>query len=311
MQKNKINTFQYLSLVRYKGLVSILKKYEKENISIILDLEDSAQDLFSKKRTMELKSIGRKGLTYLAEKDLKLKNDIFIRINNIQSKDHIKDLLAIKQACKKGLKFAGIFLPKVSKFGEISNVYKVFKSRKIKMIPIIETNTGLKNLKTILSKDKNKIISHIHYGHFDYCLDQNLWPFPEPYHIEFWNIINPIIETTLIFKRKFIQTPFPLIKNFHLYWSMLKYLNDNYKMNKIETTLVNYDKEFLNPPKNIKNLRIKKMSKAKNYKLSFAKKIYNEYMKFKSKKKSFSLYRKRFIAPHQYLMAKKFLKYEQ
>ena len=109
MQKNKINTFQYLSLVRYKGLVSILKKYEKENISIILDLEDSAQDLFSKKRTMELKSIGRKGLTYLAEKDLKLKNDIFIRINNIQSKDHIKDLLAIKQACKKGLKFAGIF----------------------------------------------------------------------------------------------------------------------------------------------------------------------------------------------------------
>ena len=104
MQKNNINTFQYLSLVRYKGLVSILKKYEKQNISIILDLEDSAQDLFSEKRTEELKSIGRKGIIYLAEKDLKLKNDIFIRINNIKSKDHSKDLLMIKEGIKKGLK---------------------------------------------------------------------------------------------------------------------------------------------------------------------------------------------------------------
>ena len=53
------------------------------------------------------------------------------------------------------------------------------------------------------------------------------------------------------------------------------------------------------------------MSLTQNYKVSFAKKIYNKYMKYKSKKKSFSLSRKRFIAPHQYLMAKKFLKYEK
>ena len=44
MNNNKINTFQYLSLVRYKGLVSIYKKHEKNKVSIILDLEDSAQD---------------------------------------------------------------------------------------------------------------------------------------------------------------------------------------------------------------------------------------------------------------------------
>lgn len=311
MQKNNINTFQYLSLVRYKGLVSILKKYEKQNISIILDLEDSAQDLFSKKRTEELKSIGRKGIIYLAEKDLKLRNDIFIRINNIKSKDHSKDLLMIKEGIKKGLKVTGIFLPKVTKFSEVNNVFKVFKKKKLKMIPIIETKVGVKNLKKILSEDKNRIISHIHYGHFDYCLDQNLWPFPEPYHLEFWNIVNPIIKTTLSYKKIFVQTPFPLVKNFKIYWSMLKYLHDNYKINKFGVTLVNYDNDFLNPPKIIKNLRIKKMSLTRNYKVSFAKKIYNEYMKYKSKKRSFSLSRKRFIAPHQYLMAKKFLKYEK
>ena len=311
MNKNKINTFQYLSLVRYKGLVSILKKYEKKKISIILDLEDSAQDLFSKKRTVELKSTGRKGLIYLAEKNLKLKNNIFIRINNSQRKEYAKDLLAVKQAINKKLKLKGIFLPKVTKYSEVHNVYEIFKSKKIKIIPIIETRVGLQNLKKILIEDKKNIISHIHYGHFDYCLDLNLWPFPEPYHVEFWDIINPIIETTLFFKKKFIQTPFPLIKNSQLYWSMLKYFDDNYKVKKIETTLVNIDKNFINQPKVIKKLRTKKMSITKEYKVSFAKKIYNEYMKFKSKKKSFSLSRKRFIAPHQYLMAKKFLKYEK
>ena len=196
-QQGKINIFQYLSLVRYKGLLSILKKYKGQNVSIILDLEDSAQDLFSKKRTEELKSTCRKGIIYLAEKDLKLKNDIFIRINSIKSKDHMKDLLVVRQAIKKGFKVTGIFLPKVSKFSEVNNVYKSFK-KKIKMVPIIETGPGVKNLSKILSQDKRRIISHIHYGHFDYCLDQNLWPFPEPYHLEFWNIVKPIIKTSLL-----------------------------------------------------------------------------------------------------------------
>ena len=129
IKKYNINTFQYLSLVRFKGILSILKKHEKQNISIILDLEDSAQDLFSKKRTSELKSTCRKGIIFLAEKNLKLKNDIFIRINNIKSKEYLKDLLVIKQAIKKGFKVNGIFLTKLSKFSEINNVYKYLKKK--------------------------------------------------------------------------------------------------------------------------------------------------------------------------------------
>ena len=128
------------------------------------------------------------------------------------------------------------------------------------MIPIIETGIGVKNLDKILSDDKKKIITHIHYGHFDYCLNQKLWPFPEPYHLEFWNIVKPIIKITLNHKRIFVQTPFPLIKNFKIYWSMIKYLSDNYEADKVEVTLVNYDDNFLNTPEIIKNLRIKKMS---------------------------------------------------
>ena len=50
------------------------------------------------------------------------------------------------------------------------------------------------------------------------------------------------------------------------------------------------------------------MSNDKSYKIKFAKKIILEYLKYKNQKKSFSLSKKRFIAPHQYLAAKYFLK---
>jgi len=294
--------------VRYKGLVSVLRNYQKYNISIILDLEDSAQDLFSKKRTLELKKIGRQGLVYLVEKKLKIKNKIFIRINKIGTAEYKKDLKIIKTAQRKGLKLEGIFLPKVEKFNQINEVYRFFK-KKIKMVPIIESEKGIDNLKNILDEDKEKIISHIHYGHFDYCLDQKLWPFPEPYHHEFWAIIEPLLKIIKKYKKKFIQTPFPLIENFSLYWSMVKHIKKQYKIKKIYTSLVNYDENFLQQPKSINNLRLKKMSNQKEYKLIFAKKIYNEYINFKSSKKSFSLSRKRFISPHQYLVAKQILGY--
>ena len=45
----KVEIFQYLSLARYKGLTAIFKKFNDLDISLILDLEDSAQDLFNKR----------------------------------------------------------------------------------------------------------------------------------------------------------------------------------------------------------------------------------------------------------------------
>ena len=81
-----------------------------------------------------------------------------------------------------------------------------------------------------------------------------------------------------------------------------------FKQIKLSMSLVNYDLRFINKPNLIKSLRLKKMSDNKNYKIKFAKKIINSYLESKSKIKSFSLSNKRFIPPHQYLVAKHFLK---
>ena len=57
-----LNIFLYICLVRFKAINLILKKFEKFKISVILDMEDSAQDLFDSQNNLKLKKISREGL---------------------------------------------------------------------------------------------------------------------------------------------------------------------------------------------------------------------------------------------------------
>jgi len=47
-----INFLQYFSLLRYRAISKLLIN---QKFTLILDMEDSAQNLFSKKKTFELK----------------------------------------------------------------------------------------------------------------------------------------------------------------------------------------------------------------------------------------------------------------
>ena len=307
----QIELFQYLSLVRYRGLTSIFKKFDKLNISLILDLEDSAKDLFSEENTEFLKKACRTGLVYISKMKLRIKPSIFLRINEIKSTFFKKDIISVNESINNGMKITGIFVPKVEDYKSINNIHKSIKGKKknIKIVPIIETKKGYENLEYILEKDvNNNIISAIHYGHFDYCLDNKIWPFPEPYHKEYWKLIFPLIRLTIKYQKKFVQTPYPLVQNPLLFWSSANYILKQFKQIKLSMSLVNYDLRFINKPNLIKSIRLKKMSDNKNYKIKFAKKIINSYLESKSQKKSFSLSNKRFIPPHQYLAAKYFLK---
>ena len=80
----------------------------------------------------------------------------------------------------------------------------------------------------------------------------------------------------------------------------------NLDIDEINLSLVNIDINYINKPNNIKQTKLKNISKDMHYKKIFAKKIIKEYLYNKSKNKSFSLSRKRFIPPHLYLGAKNF-----
>ena len=130
---------------------------------------------------------------------------------------------------------------------------------------------------------------------------------PEPYHLEYWSIIDQIINLCNKYKKIYIQTPFPLISNYKIFWASIKILEKKVKQNCF-ASLVNINKNFYNRPKKTDKMSLKHISKNKEYMVRFAKKIVIEYNSNNQKNKSFSLTKKRFIAPHQYLMAKYFLK---
>ena len=301
-----MDLFQYISLTRFKIIPFIMRKNQNRGSSIILDMEDSAKDLFSLSDTKMLKKICRSGLMSLSEEKINNSNiKLFIRVNDFRSSYFKKDIAAIKAFSKKN-KISGIFLPKVSNFDVIRSTFKLLNS-KIKIVPIIETVSGLKNLRKIIEKNiKKNMIYGIHYGHWDYCLDKKVWPFPEPIHQEYWSNIKNIIDVIKDYNMKFINTPFPYINNDKIFWSSYKMLKELYKTNKISMCVVSQNKNFFNKPKKINSLRLKKISNDKNYLKSFSKKIINEYLDSRSNKKSFSLSSKRFIPPHQFIAAKKY-----
>ena len=305
-----IHALQYLSLVRFKALPKIIKNLTSQNIGIILDFEDSSKDIFSPKNTFLLKNECRKGFEFLNR--IKIKNKkIFLRINGIKSQHFKKDIVVLKKNINKGFQVNSIFIPKIENYSEIIKIENLLnlKNKNIRLVPIIETKKGFENLNKIFEADKkNKYIYGIHYGHFDFCLNSRVWPMPEPYHKTYWENIFDIAHKCLNNNVYFIQTPFPIINNPKLFYQSAIYLRKN--INKLKTyfTLVNYDLRFFK--KNvykIENLRLKKISNDSNFNLKFAKKITSEYESSKKNKKSFSLSKKRFIPPHQYILAKYFL----
>ena len=68
----------------------------------------------------------------------------------------------------------GIFLPKTEYFDSINELSQALKKENISLdiVPMIETKKGYENLATMLSQDiGSNLITKVHYGHFDYCLD--------------------------------------------------------------------------------------------------------------------------------------------
>ena len=306
----KFDIFQYISLVRYKGIPKLLNRLAKKNCNVILDFEDSSKDIFSPKNTSFLKRQCRIGFKYLKSQNIRYPN-IFLRINGLKSKFYQKDILSLKKNLNGKLKIKGIFIPKVEEYDSLLKINKSLnlKKKRIKLIPIIESKKGYQNLEKILLEDKkNKLIYGVHYGHFDYCLNNKLWPFPEPYHKEYWNIIFPIISNCIKFKIKFIQTPYPLINNPKLFYKSISYVYNNFNNLNLGLSLVNFDERFLQKRvKKDNKFFIKKMSTDKSYKIKFANKIIDNYLATKKRRKSFSLSNKRFIPPHQFISAKFYL----
>ena len=249
-------------LGKVQSTKSYIKNLKKHNISLILDMEDSAQDIFDHKNTIKLKKQSREGLKYLNDKNILEGINTFVRINSESTEFYQEDISTIKKVINDKPFIKGIFLPKVEEYAQIKKCYDEISTNernKVSIVPIIETQKGLNNIENIISKDKNNnIIEYVHYGHYDYCLDSNFWPFPEPYHISYWELIAKISKIVSFHKKKYVHTPFPLIENENIYWSSIHVMKEKLSMNEINLSLVNIDMNYIDLPEKIKKVKLKK-----------------------------------------------------
>lgn len=304
----KINTIQYLPLTRPLASYSITRKLVNLGINVILDLEDSAQDIFDSYQNLELKKIARNGLEELSKFKIINKNGlIYVRINSPETEFYRKDIDVIKTCIENKFPIDGLFLPMVDSYKTILSLNDEFNN-KLEVVPMIETTAGMKNIEAILKSDINKIIKRVHYGNFDYSYSADIWPFLDPNHDIYWDLINNILKTLKKYNKSFVSSPFPFPQNENLFWQCALHLESKAELNEVWHCCVNLNLATSKRPDLINNLKIIKYDFSLSKKIDLAKKIIMDFIEGRSNKRSFGVSKDRFIAPHQYLAAKKFLK---
>jgi citrate lyase beta subunit len=319
-----INVIQYLPLTHPRATLRFVKKLSAAGVMSILDLEDSAQDPFDKDKTRDLKISARNNFFELVNSKAWTGDDfgrpIYVRVNSSSTEFFEDDIQTVIDIHSLGFPIAGIFLPMVESYNQIKETGALLESdtsiktqnSTLEIIPMIETATGMENLLSILESDTHEQrFSKVHYGHFDYCLDTGLWPFPDPDHDSFWRLIEPMAQLILDHKKTYIHTPFPFMNDMDLFWAASSHLMSLFPEGEMWACTLNSEISLSQEPAEKPLLQIHTPENSIEFKIQEAKKIQEHFLAGRANRRSFGVSSNRFIPPHQYFSAEQFLKTNQ
>jgi citrate lyase beta subunit len=215
---------QAYQFIKYDKNTSIkhIEKVHKTGAVICFDFEDGIINPLEMDMTSSLKEKAREhfntlySLIYNFNKDIK----VGVRLNNVKTSDFEKDLIKIK-----GKKFDSIFIPRIEQSHEIQlnlNKLNKFKIEYKNVIPIIESKKGFENLGNILQSHQK--LSKIAFGHCDYNLDIDSYPFFHQNSWEYWKWITVIITNIENKGIQLINSPYLNTDNETFFCSMLDYI---------------------------------------------------------------------------------------
>ncbi|HET8963424.1 MAG TPA: aldolase/citrate lyase family protein [Chitinophagales bacterium] len=274
---------------------------------LCFDFEDGIMNPFNKEMTSLLKEKAREDfirLYYLMNNSIK-NYKIGVRLNNNYTSDFEKDLIAIGDK-----KFDSIFLPKTEQLQDIDfildklNIYNIeYKN----IIPIIESKDGMENLDSILQS--NTGIKKIAFGHCDYNLNLNIYPFFHQDSWEYWKWINVLISISNKYEVQIINSPYLNIFNTDFYSSMLNYIVKKKNQFCGQVTLTTHQSELCNsitPSKELFTVHLENKNQISADK-SFAINLISEF-ELNNKLKGLTKSQNNLISPQEYLASKQFIK---
>ena len=309
---NDIPLIQYLPLTRPRATARLSQALAGSDVMSILDLEDSAQDPFDIMVTHKLKEGARDGLMRISKKsDWRNAARIYVRINATNSEFFEEDVQTVVMASQNKIPITGVFLPKVETYAQIENLNSKLSAanRSLEIVPMIETVPGMNNISEILHRDQSHgFCQRVHYGHFDYCYDADIWPFPDPCHHSFWEIVTPLLQILSQYNKTYIHTPFPFPENPELFWSASYYLSRMIPSLEVWACTLNAELSFSQAPEETIPLSCFDPDLSTESLINEARAICEDFLDGRAMKRSFAISRGRFIPPHQFFTAQRYLK---
>jgi len=318
---SNIKVIQYLPLTHPRATLRFVKRLDAAGVMSILDLEDSAQDPFNKDKTRDLKVSARNNFLELVNSKKwmgdEFSHSIYIRVNSDKTEFFEEDIKTVLNIFNSGFPISGIFLPMVESYAQIEKLYGLVgqhtspsnQGGSLEIIPMIETVNGMTVLEEILKTDEGRcLFSKVHYGHFDYCLDANLWPFPDPDQESFWKLVEPMMNLVLSYNKTYIHTPFTFPNNIDLFWRSSRYLVNLFPDKDIWACTLNSELSLSEEPDDPLELKILTSDISTEYKKKEAQIIKENFLAGRANKRSFSVSNSRFIPPHQFFAAENYLK---
>lgn len=301
---NNAIIFQYVSsIIECQSLNRLIRRASK-SANIILDFEDSIQDVLEEKKTSLLKKQARNNLRLLLNVHSDL--EVGVRINHLNSSEYKNDIILLSEL--KHVKWSYIVLPKIESYYEIKQILvDLLSIRYQEIIICIESDTGLNNLHSTLKNINSKNISKIQFGHFDYFFDRGIFPIPEQTSPVFWETCESLIKQVEELGFTYLHTPINVLNSKSLTNSIVNKLKKTCEnefgfatVSMIQNELLLYYKESEAKPLLMKSNNINKTI--------YANEIINCFSKNKS---NFSFQHKNqdriFIPPQEYYAAKLFL----
>jgi hypothetical protein len=197
-----VTLFQCIPSYKPLPTVRLIKSLAAGNCKILLDLEDSIQDVQNPELTPRLKVNARQDFAGIVRNLPDLK--ISVRINSVRSTEFEKDKEILRQFDNN---IESVFIPKVENRSDLEIVSNEFPSG-YKMNLIIETQRGIDNMDEILSSDLKENIDYVFFGNYDYHLDTNTFPVTEQYNPDYWKIVEPVISGVERHKMNFGNSPY-------------------------------------------------------------------------------------------------------
>jgi citrate lyase beta subunit len=287
-----IELFQCIPAYKPSATARLIKSLFDFDCKILLDIEDSIQDVQNPDQTSILKQTARNDFEEII--NLLPDKKFSLRINPIRGSEFQHDIYWLDKFSDK---IETVFIPKVESSNDISAFYAVIPHG-YKLNLIVETQKGIENLEEILSSPFKENIDYVFFGNYDYHLDNNIYPIIEQHSLRYWKIVEPLISKVESHQIKFGNSPYANIADKPtLDFSLLQLT----KLCKANFALVSLHKEQTRHFKKLIYDWQISLAKANAFqKNGFT---LSSFTQHRQKGRSFSFADNRIITPQEYLLA--------